>query len=241
MEAQPDSLDDAGYSDDAYEADPTGLANNAVDDDNFADEGLEIRPRGFTGQASDVQWMQRLTTELDHEGGGRYQSPQQFSSSTRPNVFAEDMETSIVGDHVDPLELPVKQTADGLVSGYFDSVHASFPVLDRTTFMHQYNLLANIWHMPEAFEDRMFMTTLQLVCAIGAVHAHFSGTGGVSDDRDHYLYFTRARMLGVEHGIFNDLVQLSQAQVFGLGAMYLLITDQMNRYVDSISLYLVFC
>ena len=201
-----------------------------VNDDEYAAEGMEPRPRAFAGQSSDVQWMRRLTNELDCEGNERPpQNQPPVSLSAQSNIFAEDNETAVVGDNVDPFQIPIRSTADALVDGYFRTVHASFPILNRSLFMQQYNKLELIWHKPVDFEDRMFITTLQLVLAIGAVHARLSGAVEVSDDRDHMLYFARARMLAVDSGIFNDQVHLGQAQVFGLGAMYCLVNDQMNR------------
>ena len=207
-------------------------ATSHVNDDDYATEGMETRPRAFVGQSSDVQWMRRLTNELNREGSGRRQSQQPFPLSARCNIFAEDNEAAVVGNNVDPFQVPIKSTADALVDGYFRTVHASFPILHRSQFMQQYNDPKIIWQKPVDFEQRMFLTTLQLVFAIGAVHARLSGSVEVSDDRDHMLYFARARMLAVDSGVFNDQVHLGQAQVFGLGAMYCLVTDQMNRCVQ---------
>lgn len=206
-----------------------------VNDEDCATVGMDMRPRAFTGQSSDVQWMRRLTKELNREGTGRRQSQHPFSLAAQPHLFAEDNETAVVGDNVDPFQVPIKSTADVLVNGYFRTVHASFPILHRPLFMQQYNKLEAIWHKPVDFEDRMFITTLQLVFAIGAVHARLAGSVEISDERDHMLYFTRARMLAVDSGVFNDQVHLGQTQVFGLGAMYCLVTDQLNRWVQFLS------
>ena len=204
-------------------------APSHIHDDNLAQDGLDSRPEAFAGQSSDVQWVQRLTNELKHEGSGRQQSQLPFPFFARSNIFAEDNESAVVGNNVDPFQIPISTTADTLVDGYFTTVHASFPILRQPLFMRQYNKLKLVWHKPVEFEDPMFIATLQLVLAIGAVHARLSSSVELSDDRDHLLYFTRARMLAVDSGVFNDQVHLSQAQVFGLGTMYCLITDQMNR------------
>lgn len=232
VDVRPHSAGNAESSDD--DAPGLGLmeATCHVNDDDYAAEGMEMRPRAFAGQSSDVQWMRRLTNELNREGNGRRENQHPVSLSAQSNIFAEDNETAMVGDNVDPFQVPIKSTADALVDGYFRTVHASFPILHRSLFMQQYHKLETIWHKPVDFEDRMFITALQLVFAIGAVHARLSGSVEVSDDRDHMLYFARARLIAVDSGVFNDHVHLGQAQVFGLGAMYCLVTDQMNRWAD---------
>lgn len=208
-----------------------------VNDDDSTVAGMETRPRAFAGQSSDVQWMRRLTNELNGGGNELPRSSQQPAPmSAQANMSAEDDEVAAVGDNIDPFQVPIKSIADALVEGYFKTVHVSFPILHRSLFMQQYERLGLIWHKPFEFEDRIFMTTLQIVLAIGAVHARLSGAVEVSDDRDHMLYFARARILAVDNGIFNDQVHLGQVQVFGLGAMYCLVNDQVNRYVQSVSL-----
>ena len=202
-------------------------ATSHMNDDNFIHEGSQ--PRAFAGQSSDMQWMRRLANELKYEASERKQSQLPFPFFTRSSIFTEDNESAVVGDNVDPFQLPIGTTADALVDGYFTTVHVSFPILHQPLFKHQYNKLKLVWHKPVEFEDTMFITTLQLVLAIGAVHARLSSSVEVSDDRDHLLYFVRARMLAVDSGVLNDQVHLGQAHVFGLGAMYCLVTDQMNR------------
>ena len=202
-----------------------------MSEDDFAHEGMDLRSRAFAGQSSDVQWMQSLANELQHDGGGGRQTQLPTPYYAQSSIFAEDNESAVVGNNVDPFQLPIVTTADTLVDGYFLTVHVSFPILNKSRFMHQYNKLRLVWHKPVEFEDRVFITILQLVLAIGAVHARLSSSVEVSDDRDHLLYFTRARILAIDSGIFNDQVHLGQAQVFGLAAMYCLVTDQMNRWV----------
>lgn len=138
------------------------------------------------------------------------------------------MDAAIVGDQVDPFAMPVKATADILVNAYFHSVHPSFPVLEKPLFMHKYKKLF-YQNDPEAFSDRVFVAILQLVFAIGAVYGHLTGAEWVGDSRDHVLYFAQARIVAVDTGILNDVAYPGQVQLFSLGAMYLFVTDQINR------------
>jgi hypothetical protein len=54
------------------------------------------------------------------------------------------------------------------------------------------------------------------------------------DERDHLLYFARARALGVETGVLNEIIYHEQVQIFGLGGMYFMVSNQINRHVVGI-------
>ena len=219
-----------------------------ANEENFTQGESDKNPQAFVGQASEIRWMQRLEKELtgvanrefDREAQQNYDVPASSKGRERcgnpvqaqnPTPYPEDMDTSIIGDQLDPFDVPVRSTADGLVDSYFRTVHPSFPVLDKVYFTDQYNAYFNSADPPN-FKDRNFIALLQLVLAIGAVHAHLTGADWAGDDRDHLLYFAKARMLGIDTGILNDMAYLGQVQVFGLGGMYLMVTDQINRFVS---------
>ena len=148
--------------------------------------------------------------------------------SQKPRPYAEDMDSAVVGHQIDPFSLPVKSTADSLVNAYFSTIHLSFPILNKIDFMILYDQLYGTMD-PEGFEHRTFIAMLQLVFAIAAVHAHLIHADWTGDARDHMLYFSQARVLAIDAGILNDDCHIDQVQVFGLGGMYLLVTNQVNR------------
>lgn len=49
------------------------------------------------------------------------------------------------------------------------------------------------------------------------------------DERDHLLYFSRARLLSLNGNTILNHPDLQQVQVLGLIAFYLLATSQINR------------
>lgn len=225
-----------------------GSTDHANEED-FAQAESERKSKAFVGQASDISWIERLEKELanlpakDFDQGvlrhadvsASSRGKERHSRSTdnlNPNPYPEDMDASIIGDHLDPFDVPVRSTADCLLDSYFKTIHPSFPVLDKAYFMEQYERYFAIQDSSR-FGDRNFIATLQLVLAIGAVHAHLVGAQWAGDERDHLLYFAKARVLGIETGILNEMAYLGQVQVFGLSGMYLLVTDQINRWVPS--------
>ena len=205
-----------------------------VNQDNFEQGG------SFVGQASGDKWMRRLTKELGQEDSqanirrqynnpGYVQDTGPGGAGQNPSPFGEDMDTSIVGHQIDPFSLPIKMTADALVNSFLSTIHLSFPMMNKAEFLFQYGQVWSV-HDLTTYQDRTFLSVLQLVFAIGAVHAHLIEADWVGDGRDHMLYFAQARMQAVDTGVLNDVCYLGQVQVFGLGSMYLLATDQINRY-----------
>ena len=208
-----------------------------VNEAHFNPEG---GPTVFTGQASDTKWMQKLRVELNRDPAGDQKGPVGEGTANPPGVNpaiaarrfqvnTEDSDMSVVGDQIYPLELPIRSTADNLIQAYFTSIHLSFPLLNRNEFISQY---IEVRKTPDlaTYRDRTFIATLHLVFALGAVHAHLVDAEWAGDERDHILYIACARLLSVDSGILNDLCYLGQVRIFALGALYLLATDQINRY-----------
>ena len=201
-----------------------------VNQDDFLQQRSAHHTPAFAGQYSETKWTEKLEKELLPKQGAKMSKSQNGnqSLSQKSQPYAEDMDTAVVGHQIDPFSLPVKSTADSLVNAYFSTIHTSFPILNKMDFMNQYDQLYSTMD-PEGFEQRTYIAQLQLVFAIAAVHAHLVQAHWAGDARDHMLYFAQARVLAVDSGIFNNDCYLSQVQMFGLGGMYLLVTDQLNR------------
>ncbi len=201
-------------------------------------EGAAKKMQAFLGQTSEERWMERVERELSESLLG--ESKHKPVSSSNPSVpawgmhqgpvrpqplpYPEDMD----GVQVDPYGLPLKATADALVSTYFATTHPFFPLIEKACFYTQFeSYFATAEN--KTFKEHTFMVALQLVFAIGAVHAHRTRAEWAGDERDHLLYFARARMLSVRMGILNNMAYNGQVQVFGLGSMYFMVANQINR------------
>lgn len=201
-----------------------------INQDGFQQQRYAHHVTSFTGASSGTRWIEKLNEELLPEQGAKKSQSQNKNQGVSQNLqpYAEDMDSAVVGHQIDPFSLPLKSTADCLVKAYFSTTHLSFPILNKVDFMSQYDQLYSTMD-PEGFENRTFIATLQLVFAIAAAHAHLVQADWTGDARDHMLYFSQARVLAVDTGILNDECYLGQVQVFGLGGMYLLVTNQLNR------------
>lgn len=217
-----------------------GSTDNTNEED-FRQYGAEKQAEAFLGHASEERWLQRLEKELSRsdlsESKPTVHSPTDLVGSSGGHrrtdkidsfAYPEDMDASAIGNQIDPYGLPVKSAADALVHTYLATVHPSFPIIDQAFFSHQFEEYFTMSES-ETFQNHTFITTLQIVFAIGAVHAHRTGADWAGDDRDHLLYFSRARALGIKMGVLSDMVDHGQVQVFGLSGMYFMVTNQINR------------
>ena len=226
-----------------------GSTDHANEED-FTQGESEIKKKAFVGQTSEIRWMQRLERELtspptpvfDRDAKKHLDLPVLSRNkasretlpsailTTNPNPYPADMDTSMLGDRLNPFDVPVKPTADRLIDIFFNTVHPSFPLIDKADFMAQYEQFFANQDLAN-FQDRTFVATLQIIFAIAAVHAHLVEAEWAGDERDHLLYFAKGRMLGVDTGVLNDMAYLGQVLVFALAGMYLIVTDQVNRLV----------
>ncbi len=191
--------------------------------------------QAFVGQSSEEKWIQRLEEELPDPPSDEWRflrshntaSANDGSSSPQSDHYGEDVDAAI-GDEIDPYGLPIRMIADRLVELFFATIYPSFPIINKAYFFNRYDECFPTAQMNEC-GDQTFLVMLQLILAIGAVHAHIIRAEWAGDERDHLLYFARARALGLETGLLEESVYHEQVQIFGLGGMYLMVTNQTNR------------
>ena len=202
------------------------------------------RATGFLGKNSEVVWMQRLSRRAAAASGsdtssspsGRAGSTQDETQGVAPRVsdttYHCDDFPIIISDQVDAYELPPKHIADFLFQTYLDTVHPAFPILGKATFINQYTTFSNSQGVNTGHNWRAI---LNLIFAIAARYAHLIQAEWRGDERDHLIYFTRARMLGFNGDSILAHPELQQVQISGMMAFYLSATDQVNRYATIFS------
>jgi hypothetical protein len=205
------------------------------------------RATGFVGKSSELTWIQRLEMVTD-QATRQQDSQHSFHldlrpelSSTRmpPNKKHEKLPIMSFSYHlddigvspreiVDPHGVPSEETANMLLEAYLTSVHPSFPILGKITFMSQYRMF---YDQPSLQPGDKWLAVLNLVFAIAAKYSYMVRTDWKDGERDHLKYFTRARALGINEETLFDHPDLQQVQVEGLTAFYLLTAEQVNRYI----------
>lgn len=210
-----------------------------VDYTEFESPAPDRNTPAYLGQSSEVAWMKRLNRELGKGPETRSTSNEHTAMPSAARLpsgrlnfeqWPEDMDSFIVGNQLDPYELPIKSTADALVKAFFSVVHPAFPILDKASFLQEYEQLF-VSMETDLSKSGIAVAISHTVFAIGAVHAHMADSEWAGDDRDHLLYFARARVLGACSGLLSESVSLGQVQLLGLAGFYLIATDQTNRCV----------
>lgn len=128
-------------------------------------------------------------------------------------------------DAVDAYELPTSDTANRLFDTYMSRVHPTFPIIGRSTFITQFQRFM-VGEVPGA----KWLAIVNLIFAVSARYSHIVRADWRGDDRDHLIYFSRARLLSLNADTIFQHADLQQIQVTALMALYLLCTNQINRY-----------
>ncbi|KAL9050637.1 MAG: hypothetical protein Q9206_005003 [Seirophora lacunosa] len=202
------------------------------------------RRTGFMGKASEVSWMEKLRRENDGDGDERHEDDPRIGfgsgldeshrdsapklsthSLSDVNYHCDDIPLTIQAN-VQAYEIPARATADSLLSCYFECVHPAFPILGKTTFVKQY--LA-FYDNPNLKTGPRWLAVLNLVFALSARYGRLIRTDWSEYSDDHAIYFSRARLLGLETGSIWVPAELQRIQVHGLASFYLMATHQINR------------
>lgn len=218
-----------------------------VVDEDF-NKSAAARATGFMGKNSEVVWMQRLgrrieagsasasSSSLSGQAGSK-QHENQGARVTDSNYHCDSF-SIMIPDQVDAYELPPKYVADILFQIYLDVVHPAFPIIGKVTFTTQYNAFSNSQGINTGDNWRAI---LNLIFAVAARYTHLIQAEWRGDERDHLVYFTRARILGFNGDSILAHPELQQVQISGLMAFYLAATNQINRCVPSCLVTIELC
>lgn len=129
-------------------------------------------------------------------------------------------------DRVDPYDLPTPDHAQLLFSTFMQRVHPTFPIVGQVNLSTQfYRFIANSNQRPP---DK-WLAIVNMIFAISAKYSHLIQAEWRGDERDHAVFFSRARMLAISQDTFFMHPDLQTIQVIGLMAFYLKCIGQINR------------
>ena len=115
-----------------------------------------------------------------------------------------------------------------LIDAYFDSVHATFPIIRIDLFRSQVGELFDDDTLGPPNAD--WLTILNLVLAISSKYVSaFRNSLGIGK-KDHQIYFARAYSLRVTGEYLLSLPSVEKVQIAGLMSIYFLCTNQFSRY-----------
>lgn len=223
-------------------------------DEDFTRDGA--RATGFMGKNSDVTWMQRVRQENEYGESPPLSDADEdelhmhniFSSSTQPKrepgdctvPLAEAADGFAVHDSsyhlddqaintyetVDPYETPPAETARILFDTYMQRVNPSFPIVGQVNLTAQFQRFVS---KPMQNPPDKWLAIVNMIFAISAKYSHLIQADWRSDERDHLIYFNRARMLTIGQDTFFNHPDLQLIQAMGLMAFYLMGVSQINR------------
>ncbi|KAL8818857.1 MAG: hypothetical protein Q9223_002601 [Gallowayella weberi] len=204
------------------------------------------RATGFMGKNSEVAWLGQLRNQTDDEAEkdpGTNDSQMMFGSGleglseslvhetekiypvSEATYHCDDVSLT-VPEHVEPYQLPRKETADVLLDCYLESVHPSFPIIGKMTFMKQYRAL---YDNPTLQTGPVWLAILNLLFALAARYRRLIRADWMQDGDSEQIYFSRARHLALGPETLWIHGQLQRIQVTGLTSFYLMATNQINR------------
>jgi len=130
-------------------------------------------------------------------------------------------------ESVAPYEMPTNEHARMLFNTYMSRVHPAFPIVGRMNLHNQFFKFMSKNGSQQA--PRKWLAIINLIFAIAAKYSHLIEAEWAGDDRDHVIYFTRARMLAItDETVFNH-PDLQMIQILGLMSYYLTSIDQIHR------------
>ena len=233
-------------------------STDVVDEDLNKDD--ITRATGFIGKNADIQWLLRANEQLEPsyeeseaQGLGPFGPPGDtdealqlrlsarrirqgsFNNSRIISSSTYHLDTDPVWfkeQYLDPEVLPEFEVAQDLVKGYFDAVHDSFPILNKTAFLRDFDTLyrEGAQWQPTSKITNKTRAAINLVFAISARWSHLVGARLGHEDA-HIIYSTRARSLALTAESWVQQPDLQQTQLFGLLSFYFMAISQPNRYV----------
>lgn len=233
----------------------TGSVDRIKEDYN---RSAATRATGFMGKSAEVTWMQKLKKrqarlgsessededDEDHPtlNGGQaslsfahglhhlndtiYTNAERNPPVSESTYHCDDLDV-LIPDQVDPFEIPPRHTAYALYQSYVDTVHPAFPIIGQVTFTNQVQTFLD---NDKINTGHNWLAILNLIFAIAAKYSHLVQAEWRGDERDHLIYFTRARMLGFNGETILGHAELQRVQITGLMAFYLMAINHINRY-----------
>lgn len=205
------------------------------------------RATGFIGKASEINWLQKLSKEVNSEceawsasmsNSGddnglpspiltpRPENPHD-SFTASANYYLDDLD--IPNAHKgDASEVPTKEIATKLLNAYLASVHPSYPIIGISTFVSQFQVF---FSQPSLKPGSRWLAILNLIFAIAAKYAQLTDAEWKGDVDDHQVYFSRAKALSLEDQLLHH-PDLQQLQVEGLACLYMVSSGHINRSVS---------
>ncbi|KAL6230605.1 hypothetical protein BDW75DRAFT_222236 [Aspergillus navahoensis] len=184
------------------------------------------RATGYIGSASEIAWLQELGGKVNslNTHKEQYCLPIIDDSSAAMNYHLDHVQATVTIP-AEPRSLPPKPWATTLLGFYFESVHPSFPVVNKSLFVFQFE---QAFTSSAAHTSRNWLAVLNLMLALGSIF--YQESEAVSGrDVDNRVFLSRALALATTPGLPTKYTGLHQVQIELLLAIYYLASGQVNQ------------
>jgi hypothetical protein len=256
-----DKADLASHRIGSARASEVGSQGSADILDEDVERNERTRATGYLGKSSDIQWWRKAKQQsfgskeelseppdsnqdrasLEAQGGVsdlRATNRRRSQVSTEPlsaaSYHLDDLDIRTTSS-VDAYEMPTSAVSHTLFEYYKSNVHTEFAFINVDWVAdHVSDAILEPQRRADTLAGMRERAILNIIFAIGASYAHLIGDAQ-GDERDHLLYYTRARILGLEARSFVDHPDLQVVQLAALTGFYYLCSSQINRYVCCIT------
>lgn len=225
------------------DAGSTGSVDHITEDISTLQSG----GMGYVGKPSTKAWIQRAAQHLTNVEELSSSSNLQNRQNPRKSLnsafseYSEDPNIPLHDIQVLVDELPSEANANYLINTYFETVNTCYPIIRKAVFMQQYS---EVMHpnfgvvdtptgpakLPLSQTAPRWLAILNLIFAISAVYSQLVESTN-DESKDHLHYFARARILAFDNGMVYEQPDLQQVQIAALSAVYMIATNQLNRFV----------
>lgn len=201
--------------------------------------GIGSGASGYIGKSSEISWLQRAQEHMSAQGADVdplfNEVDENYPHGSHLDYHMDEADLLAVDeDCVNPMEVPPLPIARALAESYFETVHGSFPLVDREVFM---DVLISQVHTrpPLSWKGRRWLSMANIIFAVGAKWMYLTRArtevmqGPNIGPSDHIVYYARARSLGLDHRLIMDHPLIEQIQALGILGLYLIVNHQISR------------
>jgi hypothetical protein len=191
----------------------------------------DTRATGHIGKSSSVAWAKRTAEECSQSGRQETILGRHDTGFTLASYHTEDADFEYVDtNNISPYEWPDPKEADRMVQTYFDHVHNTLPIVDKSAFMSKYgNFVRGSDNL--GIEDSVWLAMANTVFAITSVYFDLTKTPDRGSHQDHLIYSTRAKILLLDPGLVYEDSRIATTSALGLLCLYFVTTCRLNRLV----------
>jgi hypothetical protein len=125
-----------------------------------------------------------------------------------------------------PYVLPLRATCDRLIEVYLHTIDPSFPLIDRSLFISQYE---QAFSQTRSQPSKKWLAVLNIILAIGAIYCRLSRSGPDADIDDGDVLFQRSMTLSSNDSVYSEHADIQQVQIESLVSIYYFASAQINR------------